>query len=757
MDHLRMAKRHSTMTSILLLCVVGVVRLTMGDSNVEFTLEEERNVGTVVGSLGDDRVLPLGLDATVRGSLGYNLLPVIARSNLFTVDERTGQIFTKAIIDRETLCSTDKQCDLDIQVVVQSTVSQFFKKVKVTIKVQDINDNSPTFPRATTTLNILESASVGTNFALESASDLDIGVNGVRDYELAPNDGAFYVNLTRLDNDVTLVSLVLRHELDRETKPLHRMVLTARDGGQPTRPGSMTIVVNVEDVNDNAPTFDKSLYNVSLPEVATLGTPVVTVSATDNDSDQYGIKEYRFAPLDREDVTKYFAINATTGQITVAGSLLEKQGETFRILVECLDKGVPPLVSRAEVDVTVEDTVNSAPIISVNVMFGGSVSELAQSGTVVALIGVLDRDAGLNGLVSCSIVSDAFELQPLSVNEYKVIVVRKLDREAEPVHNVTVFCEDAGSPRMSSTVNFEVKPLSIPPPLAIRHTRPLAIRRTHPLTIRHTHPLAIRHTRPLAIRRTHPLTIRHTRPLAIRHTHPLTIRHTRPLAIRRTHPLAIRRTHPLAIRHTHPLAIRRTHPLTIRHTRPLAIRHTRPLAIRRTHPLAIRRTHPLTIRHTPPLAIRRNPSTDYQTYPSTGYQTYPSTDYQTYPSTGYQTYPSTDYQTYPSTGYQTYPSTDYKTYPSTGYQTYPSTRYQTYPSTDYQTYPSTGYQTYPSTDYQTYPSTGYQTYPSTGYQTYPSTGYQTYPSTGYQTYPSTGYQTYPSTDYQTYPSTGYQT
>ncbi|KAH9502683.1 Protocadherin-10 [Bulinus truncatus] len=210
MDQLRKAKRHCTMTSILLLCVVGVVRLTMGDSNVEFTLEEERNVGTVVGSLGDDRVLPLGLDATVRGSLGYNLLPVIARSNLFTVDERTGQIVSKARIDRETLCSTDKQCDLDIQVAVQSTVSQFFKKVKVTIKVQDINDNLPTFPRATTTLNILESATVGTNFALESASDLDIGVNGVRDYELAPNDGAFYVNLTRLDNDVTLPHPVIK-------------------------------------------------------------------------------------------------------------------------------------------------------------------------------------------------------------------------------------------------------------------------------------------------------------------------------------------------------------------------------------------------------------------------------------------------------------------------------------------------------------------------------------------------------------------
>lgn len=45
-----------------------------------------------------------------------------------------------------------------------------------------------------------------------------------------------------------------------------------------------------------------------------------------------------------------------------------------------MDKGFPPLVSRAEVDVTIEDTVNSAPIINLNTMFGGAVSEMAQSG-----------------------------------------------------------------------------------------------------------------------------------------------------------------------------------------------------------------------------------------------------------------------------------------------------------------------------------------------------------------------------------------
>ena len=75
----------------------------------------------------------------------------------------------------------------------------------------------------------------------------------------------------------------------------------------------------------------------------------------------------------------------------------------------------------------------------------------------MSIFEVEDRDAGLNGIVTCSIVSDAFELQPLAVDEYKVIVVRRLDRESEPVHNVTIQCDDAGSPPMSDSVNFVVK------------------------------------------------------------------------------------------------------------------------------------------------------------------------------------------------------------------------------------------------------------------------------------------------------------
>ena len=75
---------------------------------------------------------------------------------------------------------------------------------------------------------------------------------------------------------------------------------------------------------------------------------------------------------------------------------------------------------------------------------------------MVALLTVADHDSGAQGIVDCSIQSDAFELSSLDVHEYKVIVVKPLDREAEPQHNVTVVCRDMGSPRLQDSVNFVI-------------------------------------------------------------------------------------------------------------------------------------------------------------------------------------------------------------------------------------------------------------------------------------------------------------
>jgi hypothetical protein len=80
------------------------------------------------------------------------------------------------------------------------------------------------------------------------------------------------------------VKLKLARELDRETRSQYDLTLIAWDGGQPPQSGSLAIVINVVDANDNSPIFTRPEYVVQLRESAPRGTAIVRVSATDLDT-----------------------------------------------------------------------------------------------------------------------------------------------------------------------------------------------------------------------------------------------------------------------------------------------------------------------------------------------------------------------------------------------------------------------------------------------------------------------------------------
>ncbi|KAL8612163.1 hypothetical protein ACOMHN_012834 [Nucella lapillus] len=184
---------------------------------------------------------------------------------------------------------------------------------------------------------------------------------------------------------------------------------------------------------------------------------VVRFNVTDADREANGRHRlFRFSPSMSPEVTQLFALNSSTGQVLVRSSLTEIQGRTVELLVECSDEGQPPLVGEGRVAVSVADSGNTRPTAFLSLLFGGNVSEYAQPGTVVAHVRVVDPDVGLEGVVTCSVISEALELQALDVDRYKVIVVRAMDREQQASHEVTIHCRDAGSPSLDTHVRFTV-------------------------------------------------------------------------------------------------------------------------------------------------------------------------------------------------------------------------------------------------------------------------------------------------------------
>ena len=230
-----------------------------------------------------------------------------------------------------------------------------------------------------------------------------------------------------------------------------QLVLTAVDGGKPPRSGTLQIVVNVLDANDNAPVFSKSLYKVIVSENVPYGAHIITLNATDPDEAGNGELVYSLIGGGSVNHLDIFAIDPKTGEITVKGPLDYEVNSAYEIRAQATDRGQSPRSTHCKVLVAVADVNDNAPEISVTSLMS-PVKEDAPRGTVVALITVADKDDGENGVFKCNLVDALpFKLQSSSKNYYSLVVDGPLDRESSAQYNVTISATDEGIPPLTST------------------------------------------------------------------------------------------------------------------------------------------------------------------------------------------------------------------------------------------------------------------------------------------------------------------
>ena len=230
---------------------------------------------------------------------------------------------------------------------------------RISIRVQDINDNSPQFKEESLKFEISEMAIKGSRFQLDEAHDGDIGENAVQGYSLQENDH-FKLNVKSKGSGRKYGELVLDKELDREDREEIVLLLTAFDGGSPRRSGTVVIHVTVLDANDNLPVFSQAVYKASLPENSPADTLVITVTATDADEEVNGEVSYGFDHV--SDENQVFLLNSKTGDVTVAGDIDYERETSYEMQISAKD-GLG-LASYATLIIEVTDINDNAPVIS---------------------------------------------------------------------------------------------------------------------------------------------------------------------------------------------------------------------------------------------------------------------------------------------------------------------------------------------------------------------------------------------------------
>ncbi|XP_055744892.1 protocadherin gamma-A11-like isoform X25 [Salvelinus fontinalis] len=428
-----------TMTRQVLL-FISVLSLSSVHGQISYSIPEEMAKGSLVGNIAQD----LGLDIK-RLISGKARIFTGDSAEYIELNKERGVLLIKARIDREALCGMTTPCALHFQIILENPM-EFFR---VTVEITDVNDNAPSFKKTEKRFEISESAVIGATFMLEIAIDPDVDLNGLQSYTLKPIDH-FHLKQKNQPDGSKKVEMVLQQPLDREKQEQLSLVLTAIDGGEPQRSGTVQIHVTVLDINDNAPVFTQEIYKATVVENSPKGALLATVSASDADKGSNSMVSYSLSSS-----TDLFELDSESGEFRLIGHIDYEKAKYYQMFIEAMDEG--GLSDSSKIIIDVIDVNDNSPIIII-MSKSSSIAEDSISNTVITMISVNDPDSESNGQVHCGINENIpFTIKSISNAFYSLVTDSDLDRERASEYNISVTCSDEGVPSLSSSVTLTLQ------------------------------------------------------------------------------------------------------------------------------------------------------------------------------------------------------------------------------------------------------------------------------------------------------------
>ncbi|XP_030000834.1 protocadherin beta-16-like [Sphaeramia orbicularis] len=373
-------------------------------------------------------------------------------TELFKIDRNTGEITLVGELDFEKA----KYYQIDIEATDSGGLSD---STKVIVDVIDVNDNKPNINTVSKSESILEDSPPNTVIAMLSVNDPDSENNGK--VECVMNDNIPFKIQPALNGFYTLVTEVT---LDREFSSQYNITVTCSDEGVPSLSSSVTLTLQISDVNDNPPVFERSSYEAYIVENNTPGLSIFTVKATDSDWNQNARVSYILedSSVNGVPVSSYVSVSADSGVIHAVRSFDYEQIKDFQFRVKAQDGGSPPLSSNVTVKIMIQDQNDNAPQVLYPVQTGGSlVAEMvprsADVGYLVTKVVAVDVDSGQNAWLSYKLQKATDRaLFEVGLQNGEVRTIRQVTDKDAVKQRLTVIVEDNGQPSRSATVIVNV-------------------------------------------------------------------------------------------------------------------------------------------------------------------------------------------------------------------------------------------------------------------------------------------------------------
>ncbi|XP_033122265.1 neural-cadherin-like, partial [Anneissia japonica] len=368
-------------------------------------------------------------------------------NSLFDVNQANGEIRTSGTFDRENnalyliyILAKDN---------APSSISPSepnIAKIIVTVHIIDRNDNNPTFPNAAYSASVAENAKSG--YSIETVTAVDIDEDSVLNYLIAggrtlPDMLPYQSAVFQVDSETGTIKVAA--SLDFEAVQTYELEYIVTDG---LHENATKLTINILDTNDNSPEFVDDVYRSSITEEEdSVAFPfdVLTVSATDADVDSGAIL-YSLKGHD----SNYFAIDSTSGMITLLRYLDYEYKTEWHFIAEATDENGVGLTGVADVLISVTDINDNPPEFN-QASYEGEIAEDAVIGAYVMTVSATDADSPpqSNNKYSLEPVSDlpsdgtdGISTFRIGLDDGKIFTKIELNREAIDKYYVLVKAED---------------------------------------------------------------------------------------------------------------------------------------------------------------------------------------------------------------------------------------------------------------------------------------------------------------------------
>ncbi|XP_055744884.1 protocadherin gamma-A10-like isoform X18 [Salvelinus fontinalis] len=356
------------------------------------------------------------------------------------------------VLDKE----LDREQERELRVLLSASdggTPQRSGTVVIHVTILDANDNAPVFSQAVYKASLPENSPLDTVVVTVSATDADEGVNGEVTYDFGhvseEDKNMFFINSKM--GEIRVIG-----SIDYEELSSFELRIQAKDGlGLASY---SKVIIDITDINDNAPViYLKSLTN-PIPENASPGTEVGIINVQDRDSEnnrQVRCSIQQNVPFKLVPSIKNYYSLVTTGELD------RELVSDYNITITATDEGSPPLSSSKSVQLSVAD-VNDNPPVFEEQSYKAHVTENNKPGASVCSVTARDPDWRQNGTVIYSLLPG--EMNGVQVSSFLSVngdtgvihAVRSFDYEQFRSFKVHVVARDNGSPPLSSNVTVSV-------------------------------------------------------------------------------------------------------------------------------------------------------------------------------------------------------------------------------------------------------------------------------------------------------------